>query len=217
MVAQMDHQKAMKALLDIAASLFLLLVLGIPLACVAIAIRIDSKGPALFKQERVGKDGRVFVLYKFRSMVVANEKCNLFHNEQKVTRVGEFIRKWRIDEFPQLLNVLKGDMSLVGPRPTLPYQVKKYSKEQRGRLKVKPGVTGWSQVHGDKAISWPARIDLDLWYVKNRSFWLDVKILITTPAALLRIQSINVGEGPPPDEISELPVGDIQNEERAEN
>lgn len=200
-------QRILKRVLDLFVSLLALIILAIPMSIIAILIGLESGRPVFFKQERVGMDGVKFTLYKFRSMKNLNEESEVFHNEDRITSIGRFIRKWRIDELPQLYNVLKGEMSIVGPRPTLPYQIERYNSRQRKRLTVKPGVTGWSQVHGDKAISWPERIEYDIWYVENWSLWLDLKIIFLTPFALLRIKGINVEKGPPPDEISDLKHG----------
>jgi len=189
-----------KRAIDVAVSLVGLALLSVPMAVVAAVIRLESPGPALLKQERAGQGGRPFVLYKFRSMREAEPGREA--HEQRVTPFGALIRRWRVDELPQLLNVLKGDMSLVGPRPTLPYQVERYNEFQRRRLEVKPGITGWAQIHGDKAPTWPERIELDVWYVDNWSLALDIRILLMTPLALLRIRKVNVETGPPEDEIS---------------
>ena len=199
-------KQALKRFLDLAIATILLVVFSVPLMLIAIALKIESKGHVLFKQERAGKDGKVFILYKLRSIRISKEQKYLFHEEQNVTRLGKYIRRWRIDEIPQFINVLKGEMSIVGPRPTLPYQTERYNKEQRRRLSVRPGLTGWSQIHGDFAISWPDRIVLDLWYIDNWSLRLDLKIMLLTPIALLKIRKINAEEGPPPDEISESPT-----------
>ncbi|MBC7248243.1 MAG: sugar transferase [Actinobacteria bacterium] len=196
------HQQTIKEVLDRILSLIALIILAIPMGIIAVLIRLESPGPALFKQERAGRDGKIFILYKFRSMKGNGGQNYTFHDEEHITTVGRLLRKWRLDELPQLINVLKGDMSLVGPRPALPYQVERYDSEQKRRLCVKPGVTGWSQIHGDEAISWPDRIKLDVWYVDHWSLWLDIKIILMTPGALLRIRKINVEKGPPPDEIS---------------
>jgi len=201
-------QQALKRFFDFVVATILLVIFSLPLVLIAFALKLESRGPAIFRQERAGRDGKVFTLYKLRSMRISKEQSNIFHGEQDVTSLGNFIRRWRIDEIPQFINVLRGEMSIVGPRPTLPYQAERYGPEQRRRLDVKPGLTGWSQIHGDSAISWPDRIALDLWYVDNWSLWLDLKIMLLTPIALLRIRKINAEEGPPPDEISELPDGD---------
>ncbi len=189
-------------MLDIAVSIIALLVLGAPAGLLAVVIKLESRGPALFRQKRIGRNGAPFTLYKFRSMREEGACASLFHDAERVTPVGRLIRKWRIDELPQFINVLKGDMSVVGPRPTLPYQVERYNAIQRRRLDIRPGITGWSQIHGDKAISWPERIELDIWYIDNWSLWLDIKTMLLTPLALLRIRKVNVEEGPPPDDIS---------------
>jgi undecaprenyl phosphate N,N'-diacetylbacillosamine 1-phosphate transferase len=203
-------QRILMRFIDFALASILLAVSIVPLLIIAIALKIESRGPVLFKQVRAGEHGSTFTLYKLRSM---KKSESVFHDEQMVTRVGRFIRKWRIDEIPQLVNVLKGEMSIVGPRPTLPYQVERYDDDQMRRLSVRPGLTGWSQIRGDSAISWPDRIALDLWYVDNWSLWLDLKIILRTPFALLKIQEINVEEGPPPDEISSVPASGTQVED----
>lgn len=197
-------QGLIKRLLDlmIAATAFLLLL--IPMCFLALLIKLESKGPVLFKQQRIGRDKLPFTLFKFRSMREKQEGDVVLSDAERVTTIGKIIRKWRVDELPQLLNIFIGDMSFVGPRPTLPYQVERYSVDQCRRLQVKPGITGWSQIHGDEAISWPERIELDLWYIDNWSLWLDLKIILITPLALVKIRKINVDIGPPEDEISSI-------------
>lgn len=202
-------QRAIKRLLDFVISAVLLAILSLPLCILSILIRMESRGNVLFRQERIGKGGVPFILYKFRSMREEEGSGSIHHDANRVTKIGKFMRKWRIDEIPQLLNVLKGDMSIVGPRPTLAYQVERYDENQARRLTVRPGITGWSQINGDKAISWPERIELDLWYIENWSIWLDMKIMLKTPFALLRIRRINVEEAPAPDEISAIRVENI--------
>jgi len=171
-----------------------LIILSLLFGIVALAIKIDDRGPVFFRQERVGKDGSVFRVFKFRSMVVDAEKkgAGVFVEEDdpRITRVGKFLRNTSIDELPQLINVLKGDMSLVGPRPTLPYQVEQYDARQWRRLKVKPGITGWAQVNGRNELTWPERIELDLWYIDNLNLWLDIKILFKTVLAVLSRQGL---------------------------
>ncbi|MEM2145948.1 MAG: sugar transferase [Candidatus Jordarchaeaceae archaeon] len=196
------NKRIIKRLLDLVLSIVLLLILAIPMCIIAFLIKLESEGPVLFKQKRIGKGGAPFLLFKFRSMSIGNKETASFHKKENITTVGRFIRKWRIDEIPQLLNVLKGEMSIVGPRPTLPYQVSRYDSRQRKRLDMKPGITGWAQIHGYKAISWPQKIEYDIWYIENWSIMLDLRILIRTPFALIKIKNINVEEGPPPDEIS---------------
>ena len=154
----------------------------------AVAIKLDDGGPVLYRQRRVGKDGVEFELLKLRTMVVGAEKLGAGYavdeGDPRITSAGRVLRRLSLDELPQLWNVLRGDMSLIGPRPTLAYQVERYTPRQRRRLEVKPGITGWAQVHGRAKLPWDERIELDVWYVEHRSFWLDLKILAKTPFAL---------------------------------
>jgi lipopolysaccharide/colanic/teichoic acid biosynthesis glycosyltransferase len=158
------------------------------LAAAAIAVKLGDGGPVLFKQTRVGKDGRDFELMKLRTMVVDAEKQGAGYavnkGDSRITRVGRFLRRTSLDELPQLWNVVRGDMSLIGPRPTLRYQVEHYSDRQRRRLEVLPGITGWAQIHGRASLSWDERIELDVWYVDHRSLRIDLLILLRTPLAL---------------------------------
>ena len=158
------------------------------LAAAAVAIKLDDRGPVLYRQRRVGQHGREFELLKLRTMVVGAEAQGagwaVNRGDPRITRVGRALRRLSLDELPQLWNVVRGEMSLVGPRPTLRYQVERYTPRQRRRLDVKPGITGWAQVHGRAALPWDERIELDVWYVENRSPWLDLKILARTPRAL---------------------------------
>ncbi|MBA7590875.1 putative sugar transferase EpsL [subsurface metagenome] len=142
---------------------------------------LDSKGPVFFVQKRAGKNGKIFRAYKLRTMIENsyNMGKGLRQNDPRITRVGKHLR-WGIDELPQIINVFKGDMSLVGPRPTLPEQVSRYSKEHRRRLEMKPGLTGWALVNGRNILSWPERIKFDIWYIDHWSLRLDVKILFKT-------------------------------------
>jgi lipopolysaccharide/colanic/teichoic acid biosynthesis glycosyltransferase len=165
------------------------LVLASPLlALAALAIKLDG-GPALYRQTRVGRNGEDFDLFKLRTMVVGAEQLGAGYavnrGDPRITRVGRVLRRVSIDELPQLWNVVRGDMSLIGPRPTLRYQVERYDERQRHRLDVKPGITGWAQIHGRAKLSWAERIELDLWYVEHRSPIVDVRILLRTPRALL--------------------------------
>lgn len=153
----------------------------------AILIKIDSSGKILFMQERLGKGGRVFKMVKFRSMRTGAEYTGSGvysgKNDSRVTRVGKIIRATSIDELPQLYNILKGDMSLIGPRPPLtyhPWTIDKYSQEQLHMFDVRPGITGWAQIHGRKSVEWNKRIELNVWYVRHISFWLDLKIFLMT-------------------------------------
>jgi lipopolysaccharide/colanic/teichoic acid biosynthesis glycosyltransferase len=164
---------------------FISLVVLLPLfLVVAILIKLDSPGPVFFLQDRVGKDGKIFKVFKFRTMTSdAPEKTKgkyIDKSNPYVTRVGKILRRTGVDELPQLINVLKGEMSLVGPRPTLPYQVAKYNEYQRKRLLMKPGITSWALIHGRNKLTWPERIEYDVWYVDHWSFWLDTKILFKT-------------------------------------
>jgi lipopolysaccharide/colanic/teichoic acid biosynthesis glycosyltransferase len=167
------------------------LVVAAPvLAAAALGIKLEDRGPVLYRQSRVGQDGRDFELLKLRTMVVDAERQGagfaVNEGDARITRIGALLRRLSVDELPQLWNVLRGEMSLVGPRPTLRYQVEQYDERQRRRLDVKPGLTGWAQVNGRAALAWPERIELDLWYVEHRSAWLDLKILARTPRALFR-------------------------------
>jgi lipopolysaccharide/colanic/teichoic acid biosynthesis glycosyltransferase len=165
------------------------LVLASPaLALGALGIKLEDGGPVFYRQRRVGRDGRDFDLVKLRTMVVGAEAQGWAVNrdDPRITRVGRLLRRLSVDELPQLWNVVRGEMSLVGPRPTLRYQVEQYTPRQRRRLEVKPGITGWAQVHGRASLPWDERIELDVWYVEHRSPWLDLKILAKTPGALFR-------------------------------
>jgi len=174
---------------DIVASALLLLAVSPLLLVAALAIVLEDRGPVLYRQRRVGKDGEEFELLKLRTMVVGAERigAGLAVNEgdPRITRVGRLLRRLSLDELPQLWNVLRGEMSLIGPRPTLSYQVERYTPRQRRRLDVKPGITGWAQVHGRAKLPWDERIELDVWYVEHQSLWLDLQILLRTPLALL--------------------------------
>lgn len=160
------------------------------LGLAALAIKLEDGGPVLYRQTRVGKDGEDFELLKLRTMVVGAERIGAGYavnaGDPRITRVGRVLRRTSIDELPQLWNVLRGDMSVIGPRPTLRYQVEQYDARQRRRLEVRPGLTGWAQVNGRAALPWAERIELDVWYVENRSALLDLKILLRTPLALFR-------------------------------
>jgi lipopolysaccharide/colanic/teichoic acid biosynthesis glycosyltransferase len=160
------------------------LALTAPLLAVAmIAIRLESPGSPIFKQRRVGKDGVEFDMYKLRTMVVGSDTgpdIALERSDPRITRVGAWLRRYSLDELPNLVNVLGGEMTIVGPRPTIPPQVERYTEHQRRRLEVKPGITGWAQVNGRVSLSWPERIELDIWYVDHRSLALDLRILART-------------------------------------
>lgn len=173
-----------KRLFDWIVSMVLLIILFVPMLIIALAVKIDSRGPALFVQTRAGYKGKPFKIYKFRTMIDGAEKVGTkvftAADDPRVTKVGRVLRNTSLDEIPQLLNIIKGDMSLVGPRPTLPYQVDNYSAYQRRRLDMLPGITGWAQVNGRKSLTWPEKIEMDIWYIESWSFWLDIKILFMT-------------------------------------
>jgi lipopolysaccharide/colanic/teichoic acid biosynthesis glycosyltransferase len=167
-----------------------LLVLTSPLLAAAMfAIRLESRGAALYRQRRIGKDGRPFDMLKLRTMVDGAERIGaglaVDEHDARITRVGALLRRTSLDELPNLVNVLRGDMSLIGPRPTVPVQVQQYTPRQRGRLAIKPGLTGWAQVNGRASLPWSERIELDLHYIEHRSLALDVRILWRTPALVL--------------------------------
>ena len=158
------------------------------LAIAALAVKLEDRGPVLYRQTRVGRDGADFELLKLRTMVVNAENmgAGLAVNEgdSRITRAGRLLRKLSLDELPQLWNVVRGEMSVIGPRPTLRYQVEQYDEHQRHRLDVRPGITGWAQIHGRATLPWDKRIELDVWYVEHRTPLLDLKILARTPMAL---------------------------------
>jgi lipopolysaccharide/colanic/teichoic acid biosynthesis glycosyltransferase len=158
------------------------------LAAAAAAIKLEDGGPILYRQRRVGLDDEEFELLKLRTMIVGAETHGagfaVNEGDPRITRIGRVLRRLSIDEIPQLWNVVRGDMSLIGPRPTLAYQVERYTPRQRRRLEVKPGITGWAQIHGRARLPWDERIELDVWYVEHRSPWLDLQILARTPRAL---------------------------------
>ena len=160
------------------------------LAVAAVATKLETRGPVLYRQTRVGKDGVDFELLKLRTMVVGAEALGkgwaVDQGDPRITRVGRILRRTSLDELPQLWNVLRGDMSVIGPRPTLRYQVEQYDERQRRRLEIRPGLTGWAQVHGRASLPWAERIELDVWYVENRSPKVDLQILLRTPLALFR-------------------------------
>jgi lipopolysaccharide/colanic/teichoic acid biosynthesis glycosyltransferase len=176
-----------------------LLVITSPLLLGAlVAVRLESHGSPIYKQRRVGKDGRPFELLKLRTMVTGAEHigAGLAVNEgdPRITRMGALLRRFSLDELPNLINVLRGDLAIVGPRPTIQAQVDQYTDRQRRRLEVKPGITGWAQVNGRAALPWNERIELDVWYVDHRSLWLDLKILAMTARMLVTGHGLYKGE-----------------------
>jgi sugar transferase EpsL len=179
------YKNGVKRILDIILSLAGILIGGIPMLIVALLVKLDSPGPVLFCQNRIGKDGKVFQIYKFRSMCVGAEKGGVYsdNRDSRVTKVGKIIRATSLDELPQFFNVLKGDMSFIGPRPPLtyhPWPYEEYTDFQRRMFEVRPGITGWAQTHGRKDVEWHRRIELNVWYVDHVSLWLDIKILFLT-------------------------------------
>ena len=189
-------QLFIKRAFDLIVSLTLLILLiVIPvLIVVPILIKLTSKGPAVFTQERVGKGGKVFKIYKFRTMLIPEESYdkdgNMLEPKQRITKVGAFLRKTSIDELMQLFNIINGTMSFVGPRPTLPYQVERYSEHQRKRLNMRPGITGWAQVNGRNDITWGEKIEYDVEYIENFSLWFDIKVLFKTVAVVFKQDGI---------------------------
>ena len=178
--------RAFKRLFDCLLAGAGLLLLSPVLVVSAVAVRAKLGSPVLFRHPRAGKDGRTFVMYKLRTMTDARDANGKpLPDEERMTPTGMFLRRFSLDELPQLLNVLKGDMSLVGPRPLLPEYVPLYSPEQRRRLDVLPGITGWAQINGRNALSWEQKFALDIWYVDNRSFGLDIRILFRTVASVI--------------------------------
>jgi lipopolysaccharide/colanic/teichoic acid biosynthesis glycosyltransferase len=177
-----------------------LIVLAPFLVIAVIAIRLESKGGAIYRQRRVGRDGRAFDVLKLRTMVTGAEHMGaglaISEGDTRITRVGRLLRRTSLDEVPNLVNVLKGDMAIVGPRPTVPIQVDRYTDRQRGRLAVKPGITGWAQVNGRTELPWDERIELDLWYIEHRSWRLDIEILKRTIRMVLGGHGLYRGEAP---------------------
>jgi lipopolysaccharide/colanic/teichoic acid biosynthesis glycosyltransferase len=173
---------------DVACSALGLALASPLLGAAAAAIKLDDGGPVFYRQRRVGLGGSEFELVKLRTMVVGAEQVGAGYavneGDARITRAGRLLRRLSLDEVPQLWNVLRGDMAVIGPRPTLAYQVERYTPRQRRRLEVKPGITGWAQIHGRARLPWEERIELDVWYVEHRSPWLDLKILLRTPLAL---------------------------------
>ncbi|MBQ4532050.1 MAG: sugar transferase [Alistipes sp.] len=187
-----------KRLIDFCLALTVLLIIWPILLIIYIWLTIANKGAgAIFYQERPGKDGKIFKVMKFKSMTDERDADgNLLPNENRLTKVGKFVRSTSIDELPQLINVLKGDMALIGPRPLLTKYLELYSKEQARRHGVRPGITGWAQVNGRNAISWTKKFELDVWYVDHCSLWLDIKIIFMTIMNVLKSKDIVLSTGP---------------------
>lgn len=195
------YKNGLKRVIDCAIAVPALLVAAIPMALIAIAVKLDSPGPVIFRQQRLGRGGKTFDMLKFRSMCLNAEHTGSGvyseKGDKRVTRVGRFLRATSLDELPQLINILRGDMSLIGPRPPLtyhPWPLEEYSPEQRRMFEVRPGITGWAQINGRKAVEWHRRIELNVWYVDHVSFLLDVKIFFLTIMKVLRNEN-NVNQG----------------------
>lgn len=179
------YKNFFKRFADFFISLIAVIILALPMAIIALLVRLQDGGPAIFKQERVGKDGKSFYIYKFRTMIIDAEKGGVYsdNKDPRVTKIGNILRKTSLDELPQFINILKGDMSFIGPRPPLtyhPWPITEYTEEQFKMFGVRPGITGWAQVNGRKAVEWNKRIRLNVWYVENVSLGLDIKILFMT-------------------------------------
>jgi lipopolysaccharide/colanic/teichoic acid biosynthesis glycosyltransferase len=187
-----------KRALDVVLASAALLIIGLPLAIVALIIRLETHGHPIYRQRRVGRDGEPFELYKLRTMVTGAETMGaglaVDEGDDRITRAGAMLRRYSVDELPNLINVLRGEMSLVGPRPTVQVQVDRYTDRQRGRLSVRPGITGWAQINGRASLPWHERIELDLWYVEHVSPALDVRILWRTLKMVLTGHGLYRGE-----------------------
>ena len=205
------YKSFFKRFIDIVVSLIVLIILALPLLIIAVAIKLDSKGPVVFKQRRLGLGGKEFDIYKFRSMCVGAEQMGSGvysgKGDSRVTRVGRFLRASSADELLQVVNILKGEMSLIGPRPPLtyhPWPIDEYTDEQKRMFEVRPGITGWAQVNGRKEVEWHKRIELNVWYVDNVSLWLDIKILFMTVFKVFaNADNENTGETVAKSEIAE--------------
>ena len=189
---------AVRRAFDLGTSLIAVVLTAPLVGLLAVAIRLESSGRALYTQTRVGKDGREFAIYKLRTMVHGAEFIGaglaIQDGDDRITALGRFLRRYSLDELPNLWNVLRGEMSIVGPRPTLSAQVQQYTPRQRGRLAVKPGITGWAQVNGRASLPWNERIELDLWYVEHRSLALDARILARTIGMVVTGHGLYKGE-----------------------
>ncbi len=195
--------RVIKRIIDFIMALSILILFLIPMILIAIAIKIDSKGPVIFKQERTGKNGKIFKMYKFRSMVADNDVHN-FKEKDKYTKVGKFIRSLSLDELPQIINILKGEMAFIGPRPWIPEYYENMNDEQRHRCDVLPGITGLAQVNGRNNLTIIEKINYDLEYVRNFSFKQDVKVFFLTIKAIFVKDGVNAGKETIKDELDIL-------------
>jgi lipopolysaccharide/colanic/teichoic acid biosynthesis glycosyltransferase len=191
-------KEPLRRIFDVLVAGTVLLVTSPILAVAVVAIRLESKGHPIYRQRRIGRDGRPFDVLKLRTMVSGAERMGaglaVDDGDSRITRVGALLRRTSIDELPNLVNVLKGEMSIIGPRPTVPVQVAQYTERQRGRLALKPGITGWAQVNGRASLPWPQRIELDLWYVEHATLALDLRILWLTARMLVTGHGLYKGE-----------------------
>ena len=191
-------REPLRRIFDVAVSATVLLLTSPIVLGALIAIRLESKGHPIYRQRRVGKDGAPFDVLKLRTIVSGAERMGaglaVDDGDSRITNVGAFLRRTSIDELPNLVNVLKGEMSIIGPRPTVPVQVEQYTDRQRGRLALKPGITGWAQVNGRASLPWSERIELDLWYAEHRTLRLDIKILWLTARMLVTGHGLYKGE-----------------------
>jgi lipopolysaccharide/colanic/teichoic acid biosynthesis glycosyltransferase len=191
-------KEPLRRIFDVVVSATVLLVTSPIVLGAMLAIRLESKGHPIYRQRRVGQDARPFDVLKLRTMVSGAEKMGaglaVDDGDARITNVGAFLRRTSIDELPNLVNVLKGEMSIIGPRPTVPVQVEQYTDRQRGRLALRPGITGWAQVNGRASLPWPERIELDLWYVEHATLLLDLKILWLTARMLVTGHGLYKGE-----------------------
>lgn len=182
----------MKRIFDFVVSSLLCILMFIPFVVVAVLVKLNFGSPIIFKQERSGLYGKSFYIYKFRTMTnKKDESGNLLPDDVRLTRFGKLLRKLSLDELPQLVNVIKGDISLVGPRPLLMEYLELYTAEQNRRHQVRPGITGWAQINGRNSISWEEKFELDVWYVDNHSFWLDIKIILITAVKVFKSEDIS--------------------------
>jgi len=188
----MNIHSVIKLIFDLTSGLVGLIIFAVPFLIIAIIIKMTSKGPVFFKQFRPGRNGKLFLLYKFKTMTeLKDESGNLLPDEKRLTKIGIFLRRFSLDEIPELWNVLKGEMSLVGPRPLLVEYLNRYTPEQDRRHEVKPGITGWAQVNGRNAITWEQKFKYDVWYVDNKGLWLDFKIIFMTIIKVIKREDIS--------------------------
>ena len=191
-------REPLRRIFDVLVSAGILAVTAPVMALAIVAIRLESPGHPIYRQRRIGQDGAAFDVLKLRTMVSGAEKMGaglaVNDGDSRITRVGALLRRTSIDELPNLVNVLRGEMSIIGPRPTVPVQVEQYTERQRGRLALKPGITGWAQVNGRASLPWPERIELDLWYVEHASLALDLRILWLTARMLVTGHGLYKGE-----------------------